>query len=553
MNYNIGSSRHPQSSVNANMDLELSRFYKACNPTHPLDSSNEEDRSYYVDLSTVRGAKLIESMVRTIARIAPNEATCQLFTGHIGCGKSTELLRLKYLLEQQNFHVVYFECDRQLELSDVDVSDVLLAIAGQISASLDKQEINIFPPYFKKLFDELKDLQDIRELLKSSVDLSKSFKMSAGLAALTAQTKNSPSLRRQMRERLESRTNNIINSINGELLRPAKEQLKQMGMNGLVVIVDNLDRIENRLDPKDQSRAGYLFVERGDQLRKLDCHMVYTVPLRLTFSKDREIVRDRFGTDIKILPMIPVKFADGSICQEGLDLLRKFVILRAFPSAVDQSIQNELISKVFDQSTTLDRLCQVTGGHVRNLLRLLSACLEQDDPPITSDLLESIISQERSQNTKNITPEIWELVQDIRSRKRVGGEDNYEKLIKSFLVFEYEYQNNTWFDVNPMMIADTDPIEDFSQGGQQNIQDLEKFVDSTIVNALNNSSHQYEEYLSQQDYNQAANLANKIYEMCNDIAATLDPEKQAHIYTKVVALSSYWKLSRDLYKGIALN
>ena len=44
------------------MDLELSRFYKACNPTHPLDSSNEEDRSYYVDLSTVRGEKLIESL-----------------------------------------------------------------------------------------------------------------------------------------------------------------------------------------------------------------------------------------------------------------------------------------------------------------------------------------------------------------------------------------------------------------------------------------------------------------------------------------------------------
>ena len=71
------------------MDLELTRFYKTYNPTHPLDSSNEEDRSYYVDLSTVRGAKLIESLARTISRISPEQATCQLFTGHIGCGKST--------------------------------------------------------------------------------------------------------------------------------------------------------------------------------------------------------------------------------------------------------------------------------------------------------------------------------------------------------------------------------------------------------------------------------------------------------------------------------
>lgn len=535
------------------MDLELSRFYKACNPTHPLDSGNEEDRSYYVDLSAVRGARLIESMVRTIARIAPDEATCQLFTGHIGCGKSTELLRLKYLLEQQNFHVVYFECDRQLELSDVDVSDVLLAIVGQISASLDKQEINIFPSYFKRLFDELKDIKDIQSLLKNSVDLSKTFKLSEGIAALISQAKDSPSLRRQMHERLEARTNNIINSINEEFLSPAKEKLKQRGVRGLVVIVDNLDRIENRLDPKEQSRAGYLFVERGDQLRKLDCHMIYTVPLRLTFSKDREIVRDRFGTDIKILPMVPVRFANGSICEEGMALLRRFVMLRAFPHAVDGSTQTELISKVFEKLEILDRLCQVTGGHVRNLLRLLSACLQQEDPPITSDLLESIISQERSQNTKNITPEIWELIQNVRNQKRVGGEDNYEKLIKSFLVFEYEYQNESWFDINPLVVEDINLNEESNQSETQNIQGLEEFVDATIVNALNQSSHQYEEYLSQRDYNKASNLANQIYEMCNDIAATLDPEKQGQIYTKVAALSSYWKLSRDLYKGIALN
>ncbi|WP_231662508.1 ATP-binding protein [Pseudanabaena sp. 'Roaring Creek'] len=543
---------HPH-PINPTMDLELSRFYKACNPTHPLDSGNEEDRSYYVDLSAVRGARLIESMVRTIARIAPDEATCQLFTGHIGCGKSTELLRLKYLLEQQNFHVVYFECDRQLELSDVDVSDVLLAIVGQISASLDKQEINIFPSYFKKLFDELKDIKDIQSLLKNSVDLSKTFKLSEGIAALISQAKDSPSLRRQMHERLEARTNNIINSINEELLAPAKEKLKQRGVRGLVVIVDNLDRIENRLDPKEQSRAGYLFVERGDQLRKLDCHMIYTVPLRLTFSKDREIVRDRFGTDIKILPMVPVRFANGSICEEGMALLRRFVMLRAFPHAVDGSTQTELISKVFEKLEILDRLCQVTGGHVRNLLRLLSACLQQEDPPITLDLLESIISQERSQNTKNITPEIWELIQNVRNQKRVGGEDNYEKLIKSFLVFEYEYQNESWFDINPLVVEDINLNEESNQSETQNIQGLEEFVDATIVNALNQSSHQYEEYLSQRDYNKASNLANQIYEMCNDIAATLDPEKQGQIYTKVAALSSYWKLSRDLYKGIALN
>jgi hypothetical protein len=446
MNYNIGSSRHPQSSINSNMDLELSRFYKACNPTHPLDSSNEEDRSYYVDLSTVRGEKLIESLSRKIVRISPDEATCQLFTGHIGCGKSTELLRLKHELTEKKFHVAYFECDRQLELSDVDASDILLAIAGQLSNGLEKEWINIIPEYFKKLFGELKDL------LQTKLDLSANFKLSVGIAEITAQAKNSPSLRRQMRERLESRTSSIINSINKELLAPAKEKLKAKGLNGLVVIVDNLDRIENRIDPKEQSRAGYLFVERGDQLRGLDCHVVYTVPLLLTFSNDAAIVTSRFGTDIKTLPMVPARSRDGSKCEEGLALLRQIAMARAFPqiNAV-QRIGDEFVNKVFDSPQTLDRLCQASGGHVRNLFRLLYGCLEQDDPPITSKLVESIISKERNKMVKTITEDEWELIAKVKQDKKVRGEAEYQTLIKSQFVFEYEYQGISWFDVNPIL------------------------------------------------------------------------------------------------------
>jgi ABC-type lipoprotein export system ATPase subunit len=119
------------------MLLDLERFYQACNPSRPLIIGNPSDRRYYIDFAAVRGGKIIEALQRTIARISPNEPTCQLFTGHLGCGKSTELLRLKAELEAQQFHVVYFESTHVLEMADVDVTDVLLAIAGQVSESLE--------------------------------------------------------------------------------------------------------------------------------------------------------------------------------------------------------------------------------------------------------------------------------------------------------------------------------------------------------------------------------------------------------------------------------
>ena len=116
-----------------------------------------------------------------------------------------------------------------------------------------------------------------------------------------------------------------------------------------------------------------------------------------------------------------------------------------------QRIGDEFVNKVFDTPQTLDRLCQASGGHVRNLFRLLYGCLEQDDPPITASLVESIIAKERNKMVKTITQDEWELIAKVKQDKRVRGELEYQTLIKSQFVFEYEYQNVSWFDINPIL------------------------------------------------------------------------------------------------------
>ncbi|MFP4413706.1 MAG: ATP-binding protein, partial [Coleofasciculus sp.] len=64
------------------MRLDLERFFAACNPSKTLNMKNAEDREYYIEFAGVRGGKAIEALKRTIARLSPNEPTCQLFTGH---------------------------------------------------------------------------------------------------------------------------------------------------------------------------------------------------------------------------------------------------------------------------------------------------------------------------------------------------------------------------------------------------------------------------------------------------------------------------------------
>lgn len=148
------------------MTLDVQRFYKACNPSNTLNFGNDRDRKCYIDFSSVRGSNIIRELGRTITLLAGDEPTCQLFTGHIGCGKSTELFRLKAELEEKGFHVVYFESSKDLDMGDVDITDILLAIARQVSESLEKIKLNLQPQGFKAL------LKGAADLLQTPIEVS---------------------------------------------------------------------------------------------------------------------------------------------------------------------------------------------------------------------------------------------------------------------------------------------------------------------------------------------------------------------------------------------
>lgn len=454
------------------MNINLRKFYQACNPSKTLAIENAEDRQYYIDFSAVRGGKIVEELGRTISRLSPDEPTCQLFTGHIGCGKSTELLRLKAQLEEAGFHVVYFESSRDLEMADVDISDILLAIARQVSDNLESIDINLTSRYFGKLFAE------ISEVWQAPVEISPEAKLSMAIAQITTQAKESPKLRTQLRQYLEPRTSGILQSINDDILSVATERLKQQGLRGLVAIVDNLDRVDNRPLPSGRSQTEYLFVDRGEQLRKLQCHVVYTIPLSLIFSHESEALKSRLGGGVapKVLPMVPVRSRSGSDCEEGLNLLRQMVLARAFPETETER-RLERVGEIFDSPDTLDRLCRISGGHVRNLLGLIYRCLQQEDPPFSRETIETVIAERRNDLTLAIGPEDWELLRLVHDSKNVKGEAAYQHLLRSMFVFEYrDRTSGRWFDINPILAE----AKDFRSGGFDSRSHSESLTPTTL-------------------------------------------------------------------------
>ncbi len=442
------------------MTVDLQKFYKACNPSYTLAVANAEDRQYYIDFSSVRGGTIVEQLERTISRLSPDVPTCQLFTGHIGSGKSTELLRLQAQLQEQGFHVVYFESSKDLDMADVDITDILLSVARQVSESIEKMKIKLQPTGFKALLKGVADVfltqidlraeANVPGLGEINASTEGEFSLSLGIGKITAKAKDAPNLRSELRQYLEPRTNLILDALNKELLEPANQELKRQGKQGLVVIIDNLDRIHLCAKPTGRLQPEYLFVDRGEQLARLNCHVVYTIPLVLIFSNDLGQLTNRFGVDPKVLPMVPVQLNDGSECVEGLELLRQMVLARAFPT-VEPSQRYALVDKIFDSGETLDRLCRVSGGHVRNLLQLLYSCLQKQDPPLSRETLENVIVQRRHQLTLAIEPDEWNLLREVFATKTVSGETKYQILLRSLWVFEYRYGEDYWFDVNPIL------------------------------------------------------------------------------------------------------
>jgi hypothetical protein len=432
--------------------LNLSRFFKACNPSKTLVMGDATDRQYYIDFSDVRGCKIVEELQRTIIRISPDEPTCQLFTGHIGCGKSTELQRLKTELELAGFHVVYFESSQDLDMADIDISDILLSVARQVSTSLEAIGIKLRPGYFTNLFREIGDF------LQTPLELSAEAEFSIGIAKISTKTKDSPQLRSQLRQYLEPRTNGILQAINEEVLDKGIEQLKLRGYKGLVVIIDNLDRVDTRPLASGRSQPEYLFIDRGEQLRRLKCHLVYTIPLALIFSNEYETLKNRLGGGIapKVLPMVLVRQRDGGDYEPGMSLLRQLVMARAFPE-IPWNSRLSLIRELFDRPQTLDRLCRVSGGHIRNLLGLLYSCLQRQDPPFSQDCLEAVIKDYRDDLLLAINEEEWQLLYEVVNQQSVKGESDYQRLLRSMFVFEYRDPLGRWFGISPAL-AETEKV-----------------------------------------------------------------------------------------------
>ena len=90
--------------------------------------------------------------------------------------------------------------------------------------------------------------------------------------------------------------------------------------------------------------------------------------------------------------MIMVQQPDGSLFQPGLDKLKEIISKRI--KTVDPSLNLEV--DIFENEAILEKLCLMSGGHVRQLMQLIQEAINNiDNLPITTRAIQRSITKLR--------------------------------------------------------------------------------------------------------------------------------------------------------------
>jgi len=445
------------------MSDPLDIIYNACDPFLPALPE------YYCDCKEARGGDAFAKNVFQHLRRSNPEQTKNgesgqyrhcLFSGHIGSGKSSELKHLEKKLKEHNsntkYYPVYIDVFDYLDVYDVSITDILLAIVSELADTLREQYgVELKDTYFKRRFDELKNY------FLSDVEINEGD-LTLGFAKLKVQRlKQDPTARQEIRKALTPRIPTILEEINLLFEQARVEIRKKSGETSLknsdiIVLLDNLEKIQkvDNADPGFES-SKRLFIDYYPQLTGLRAHIVFTTPLDLVRSPIAPKLREYYSEPF-VLPMVKTFYRTDREKQfeAGVDSLETILKKRLGDIPLEDAFE----------ANALDFLIKYCGGSVRYLMFFVrEAAAYADELPITISEAKSAIKQTIQTFSTSIPEAHWDLLAELDlspDQRFPNDSEQYRAMLENLTVLEYingddtmdEFNSITpWYAVNPIV------------------------------------------------------------------------------------------------------
>ncbi|MFZ5516929.1 MAG: hypothetical protein ACOY90_09850 [Candidatus Zhuqueibacterota bacterium] len=396
----------------------------ALNLFDPLQSLNEEQeiKDYYV----ARENSPIDEMTAFLANA--HDLPKLLFSGSPGCGKRTELAKLRENLKKQ-FHIISCSAKDITTDFNVDIGALLFFVLTQITKFAKDAKLPIYTEKLEKFMQygygwEMNIEQTTsakgKDLTIDPVFIEKFVKKGLDFEG---------ALKHIFKKTSKPGNSELLEYINGTVW-----ELEGKTGKDVLLLVSDMDKIS-------LNNAKEIFIEKFLLLTKLQCSAVFTFPLALKYEPNFIRAALNFSA-VYYLPNFTAFDQYGEPDDNGQKKLREIITKR---------LNDRLI---YDEA--LSRIIELSGGITFELINLVRHCCIQSLKEKYEYIdEETVVSAEekirRFYKSVYTTDELRYLAQ-IRETKDFDRNETGIKLLNHLSISEYGAADDIWYDVNPILL-----------------------------------------------------------------------------------------------------
>jgi hypothetical protein len=409
-----------------------------------FEEALEPDDPRRVDTREARGSgQTLDRLARKLGysieqnRFLPLKQKHILYFGHVGAGKTTELkFYASYLKDRGFFFPVEIDVPGILDRNNLQYADLLMAMANSLLEALSRENVavprsalNGLESWFTEKVETRTEVQEFSAEVKSGAKAEVGFPLLLNIfATFSAAFKANATYKEDLRRVIRNTFTQLALVFN-DLIRGAENSLanrRSLPEVRVLFFIDGTDKLRE----EDRRR---LFIEDVELLLSIDTLAVYTAPIALKYEGG---LVGKLDSDL-VLPMIKLYDATGVACEAGWRAMREILIRRADAS-------------LFQASEAIDRLVEESGGHPRELLRLLQICCEFADKYIDLDVVEKAVAQLASEYRRILEPDDYTLLTRVDVDPTDEGNDERVRRLLYCLAL-LEYNDGSWRRSHPVI------------------------------------------------------------------------------------------------------
>lgn len=371
-----------------------------------------------------------------------------LLSGHVGCGKSTELNRSVKEIDRdaslrEALFVVPYSVNEVLDLQDVDYTDIAFSVIVGIYNRLQKLDIT-FP---RRKVEGITDwiAAEVERFTTRIIGIEVEVGGDGGLPRMLSvlnllgiKVRGGGLIANETRAKVKKRAPELRHLVNDVL-----DQVKDLSGMNVLLVIDDLDKLP-------RSEALRVFRDDGPFLTLLSCMAIYTAPISLMYELGNSPSFEPYR--VHPVPMFKIRHhrEEDGYNEYDIAKMTEMVFRRISPGLFDDSV--------------VDQMVKATGGVVRHLIKMVQDCCLYcatfGREKIDQEVLDWVISEFKKDFSRRLDRADYAKLKRIHLEKGCESTEEAWEYLHSLCVLEY-LNDDYWYDVHPIvlrLIEDREPI-----------------------------------------------------------------------------------------------